>query len=67
MMLLLLSGCYAQYGYYPYGYNPYGYGAYPYPPRPVQQPYANAPPYGGAAPPAYGQPAAIDPNNCGTP
>lgn len=69
-MLLLLSGCYYPYGYYPYGYGnyPYGYygqahGAYPYSP-PY---YGNAPSYGGGEVHAYGQPTVPDPNNCGTP
>jgi hypothetical protein len=69
--LLLLSGCYYGYGYYPYGYYPYGYygyGGYPYGRYVAQQPYYGHEPYaGGSADHAYGQPAALDPNNCGTP
>jgi hypothetical protein len=70
LSLLLLSGCY--YGPYGYGYG-YGYG-YPYRPYPPSY-YSSAPPpyvggqqqYYGAGQPGYGNPAANDPNNCGTP
>jgi hypothetical protein len=66
--LLFLSGCYYPYGYYPYGYYPYGYygyGGYSYP---AQQPYyGTAPYYGSGGIYSSGQPAAVDPNNCGTP
>jgi hypothetical protein len=63
LTLLLLSGCYYPYGYYPYGY--YGYGVYPYA---AQQPYYGAAPYYGSGEThSYGQAAAPDPNNCGTP
>lgn len=72
-LLLLLPGCY--YGPYGYGYG-YGYGGYPYrlyPPAyqpnyytsapQAQQPYyLNQPGYGNP-----GNPAATDPQNCGTP
>jgi hypothetical protein len=70
---LLLSGCYYGYGYYPYGYYPYGYygygyGGYPYGPYVAQRPYYGHESYaGGSADHSYGQPAALDPNNCGTP
>jgi hypothetical protein len=68
MTSLLLSGCYYGYGYYPYGYYGYGYGGYPYGPYVAQQPYYGHEPYaGGSADHSYGQPAALDPNNCGTP
>jgi hypothetical protein len=61
MTSLLLSGCY-------YGYYRYGYGGYPYEPYVTQQPYYGHEPYaGGSADQSYGQPAALDPNNCGTP
>jgi hypothetical protein len=70
LSLLLLSGCY--YGPYGYGYG-YGYG-YPYRPYPPSY-YTSAPPgysdgqqqYYGGGQPGYGNPAATDPNNCGTP
>jgi hypothetical protein len=72
LSLLLLSGCY--YGPYGYGYG-YGYG-YPYRPYPPSY-YTSAPPpyaggqqqqqYYGDGQPGYGNPAANDPNNCGTP
>jgi hypothetical protein len=70
LSLLLLSGCY--YGPYGYGYG-YGYG-YPYRPYPPGY-YTSAPPpyaggqqqYYGEGQPGYGNPAANDPNNCGTP
>jgi hypothetical protein len=76
LTLLLLSGCY--YGPYGYGYG-YGYG-YPYRPYPPNY-YTSAPPsyspppysgeqrqqYYGGGQPGYGNPAANDPNNCGTP
>jgi hypothetical protein len=70
LTLLLLSGCY--YGPYGYGYG-YGYG-YPYRPYPPSY-YSSAPPpysgeqqqYYGGGQPVYGNPAANDPNNCGTP
>jgi hypothetical protein len=70
---LLLSGCYYGYGhygfgYYPYGYYGYGYGGYPYAPYAVQQPnYGHESYASGGAYHSYGQPAALDPNNCGTP
>jgi hypothetical protein len=68
MTSLLLSGCYYGYGYYPYSYYWYGYGGYPYGPYVAQQPYYGHEPYGdGSADQSYGQPAALDPNNCGTP
>ena len=68
-LLLLLSGC------YPYGYPYYGYG-YGYPYRGYPPSYyssAPAPYYGGqqsyyqGLQPGYGNPAANDPRNCGTP
>jgi len=65
---LLLSGCYYPYGYYPYGYYGYGYGGYPYGLYVAQQPYYGPKPYaGGSTDHSYGQPVALDPNNCGTP
>jgi hypothetical protein len=50
----------------------YGHEAYPYPPDAAQQPYHSQEPYygdgyGDGADHAYAQPAAPDPNNCGTP
>jgi hypothetical protein len=68
MTLLLLSGCYyPPVYYYPNGYFPYGYygsGASYQPPHAAHQPYpSDEPYYGGSAV----QPAAPDPNNCGTP
>jgi hypothetical protein len=71
LSLLLLSGCY----YGPYGSYGYGYGyGYPYGPYPRSY-YTTAPPpyaggqqqYYGGGQPSYGNPAANDPNNCGTP
>ena len=68
MTSLLLSGCYYGYGYYPYGYYGYGYGGYPYGLYVAQRPYYGHEPYtGGSTDHSYGQPAALDPNNCGTP
>ena len=79
--LLLLAGCYYPYGPYPY-YPYYGYSAYPPPAYPYgyapsygapPPAYGNPPgspgaqqPYYGSAQPSY-NPAANDPNNCGTP
>jgi hypothetical protein len=69
LSLLLLSGCY--YGPYGYGYG-YGYG-YPYRTYPSGY-YTSAPSsypggqqYYGGGQPGYGNPAASDPHNCGTP
>jgi hypothetical protein len=70
LSLLLLSGCY--YGPYGYGYG-YGYG-YPYRAYPPSY-YTSGPPpypggqhqYYGGGQPGYGNPAANDPHNCGTP
>jgi hypothetical protein len=66
---LLLSGCYYGYDYYPYGYYGYWYGGYPYyGPYVAQQPYYGPSPYyGGSTGSSYTPPAALDPNNCGTP
>jgi hypothetical protein len=70
---LLLSGCYYGYGYYPYGYYPYGpyaygYGGYPLGPYAAPQPYFGLGPHTrDSTNHSYGQPAALDPNNCGTP
>ena len=78
-ILLLLSGCYP-YGYpyygYPYsgyGYG-YGYGGYPsyqtYSPgyySPAPAPYVGQQSYSQGAQTGFGQPAATDPHNCGTP
>jgi len=70
-LLLLLSGCYYGYPYYGYGYGYYGYD-YPYGYAPNY--YSSAPSYysgqqaysqGSQA--GYGNPAANDPRNCGTP
>jgi hypothetical protein len=81
--LLFLSGCYYPYGpYYGYGYGAYPYPSYPYygqapgyygsgQPQPsygYQQSYpAPQQPHYGEAQPGYGNPAANNPNNCGTP
>jgi hypothetical protein len=67
LMLLFLSGCYYPYGYYPYGYYPYGYYGYGVYSYPAPQPYYGVPYYGNGEVHASGQPAAVDPNNCGTP
>ncbi len=68
LLPLLLSGC--DYPYGPYG----GYAGYPYASYPSYgyapgygQPYAAAQPDYGGYMQAYGNPAANDPNNCGTP
>jgi hypothetical protein len=66
LVLLLLSGCYYPYGYYPYGYYPYGYYGYAYP-YGAQPLYYGTPSYDGSQAYSSGQPAAVDPNNCGTP
>ena len=59
-ILLLLSGC------YPYGYPSYQtYSPGYYSPAPA--PYVGQQSYSQGAQTGFGQPAATDPHNCGTP
>jgi hypothetical protein len=82
LLLLLLSSCYYPYGPY-YGYVGYPYSPYPHygygsgyyqgpstspPPYGYQEPLPGPQePYAGNVQPGYSNPAANDPNNCGTP